>query len=835
MKTFPILSSVLLSLCVLPSTPAQDPRASQNLAEVITATPLGGEGNEWLSAGGVLQSGEFLICGVTLEAEAQLLGQVAKVQGKDQKALPPLRKWEKMGETDTGVMKAATIEDLGQVSDNLSLGGGGDIMGLGLEEPKTKDELKQEARANAKKLRSIARKYQWSVLDESGAAKVSYKKLHWAQKEATGFWAVFDPDLKKINAFYRLPRGAGSITDAKVDSKGFVYLTGAASSRITSWAKPIRSEQVPNPKGVGDHTFGARKTYLAKLSPDTSKVIWLVEINGWSIPPKLVLMNNGDIAVHGPGVRTYSSAGKLIRGVGVENTRVLGGTAISPLNGEYTRVGDWMSPTGREPYRTPRLVVLNPDGSIKKDLLSWRGPFAGVDAFRLVADSAVRKSAYHTDGSMVYASWSHGGNNVMFRYPYDIEKRIPNSLNYQSMETCATVVKLDKDHNLVNSFIWKGYNVHDLDVAVDGSVLAITDSGRAQHNLPNNLGDVALGSAIFITDPNLDAVRFYSCLPAVGEKVVLSGCDQKTDAFNFASGVSKGRTVVLAFSSAMEYKEVDQGRGKKVKHSFPTKNPLQKSYGGGLTDGYLVVLDVTADKPFKAWNKPARKPRVQREHTEPLVWPKDGQVFRVGVETYKNGHVTFRAENSSYWPSFFMGGPKLGGTFSYDQEQAPKADLIVDCPAPLLAMGEQHQRVLGELISFTSTGKKTKKGKEISEFDNPVQIRLTSLKDWEKLPLTQVVRIGGIHCPQAEAKAEGFLQVGNQTVKFTDATLRAAFKISKDIDPTDPDATPNHVLATLKFSVLGGDIGLKGDLAKETIHVSSRFSGYSSQAPKSGW
>ncbi len=834
MKKSPVIVMMGLAFAATLSASATSPRASQNLAKVITATPLGGTGNEWLSAGGVLKSGQFLVCGVTLEAEAELLGALAKVQGTDQKALPPVREWEKMGETDTGVMKAAKVGNLDDVSSGFDMGMRGDLMGLSLEAPKTKEELKKEARANQKKLRSISRHYQWKVEDETGAAKISYKKLHWAQKEATGFWAVFDSDLKQIEAFYRLPRGAGSITDAKVAADGSVYLTGAATSRIRKWSKPIRIENVPNPKGVNNQTFGTRKTYLAKLTPDTKTVVWMVEIDGWSIPPKLFLLNDGNIAVHGPGVRTYTPQGQFVSGVGVENTRVLGGLAVSPLNGEFTRVGDWMSPTGREPYRTPRLVVLNPDGSIKKDLISWRGPFAGVDAFRLVADSAVRKTAYHTDGSMVYSSWSHGGNNVMFRYPYDIETRIPNSLGYQSMETCATVVKLDKDHNLVNAFIWKGYNVHDLDVAVDGSLLAITDSGRVQENLPNNLGNVSEGLAVFITDPNLDAVRFYSCLPAVGQRVVLSGCDQRTDAFNFATGISKGRPVALVFSSTMKSLSKPAPGGKTVEHGFPTKSPLQQSYGGGLSDGYLVALDLSAEKPFEGWQPPERKKGPKKPHTDPVVWPQNGQQFRVGVETYKNGHITFRDEGRDMWPSFFYGGPKLGGKFSYDEDN-PMCDLIVDCPRPLLAMGEQDQKVLGELISFSPTGEKDKKGNPVSAFDHPVQLRLTAIRDWKNLPKTQLVRIGGVHCPQAEAKVDGILHVGNRHVKITDAYLRAAFKVPKGVDPLDPDVMPNHVLVTVKFSVLGGDIGLTGDLKEETLQVSSRFSAYSSGAPKSGW
>ena len=211
-------------------------------------------------------------------------------------------------------------------------------------------------------------------------------------EKCTGFMAIFDENLKTIKRIQRMPRGAGSITSVVTGEDGSLYMAGAATDRIKNWKKPMRTETVPDPKGVSKNTWGAQSTYLAKLTPDAQKVEWLIVMKGWSISPVLTMMENGNIGIHGPGVRFYTPKGKLVSGVGVENTRVLGGLSINPMNGNYTRVGDWMSPTGREPYRAPRCAVMNPDGSTFKELYMWRGPFLGIDSIRLIADSAVRKT-----------------------------------------------------------------------------------------------------------------------------------------------------------------------------------------------------------------------------------------------------------------------------------------------------------------------------------------------------------------------------------------------------------------------------------------------------------
>ena len=50
------------------------------------------------------------------------------------------------------------------------------------------------------------------------------------------------------------------------------------------------------------------------------------------------MLDNGNIATHGAGMRTYTPDGTQISVHSIENNRVLGGTGINPTNGDYSVV-----------------------------------------------------------------------------------------------------------------------------------------------------------------------------------------------------------------------------------------------------------------------------------------------------------------------------------------------------------------------------------------------------------------------------------------------------------------------------------------------------------------
>ena len=363
---------------------------------------------------------------------------------------------------------------------------------------------------------------------------------------ATGFWGILSDDLKTMKSMFRMPRGAGSITSASIAKDGSIYISGTATDRITHFHKPLRSETYADPKGVSERTFGARKSYVARLSADGATVSWLVVINGWTIPPEVRVLNNGNIVVHGAGMRTYSPQGNLISAHSMDNTRVLGGTGINPLSGDYSVVGDWMSLTGREPYRTPRCAIYDAEGNMKIFMYGWRGPFAGIDKHRLIADSAIRHSDYDNEGHFISSSWSHGGNNVMFRQPVDIERWMPNNMNIGTTETVAVLAKMKPDYNVGWGMFWNG-RIKQVSYGAEGSVVFIA-SGSTTVKMNNNLSDAPHGDLFGITDPEMGGYRYLSRIPTVGSRVVVNGCLHFTEEWGFATGYSQGKPKLLVFS-----------------------------------------------------------------------------------------------------------------------------------------------------------------------------------------------------------------------------------------------------------------------------------------------
>ena len=781
---------------------------SPNLAEVVTATYLGTGGTEWLSCGGFLPDGTILVCGVSLEGDLALRGVKAEVLGRDAPALAPPKGWPLISEMSTGKVALPTLEGIGvgrkpEEHEPFSL------------EPRpTEKEIKQKEQKQLEALRSWPRPLQWGEEGETVETQTMYRKLCWFQSEATGFLAVFSPDLKTVLKLRRLPRGAGSITSAAVAADGAVYIAGAATDRIAGLSDRPKAETVEDPKGVSGGTFGCRQTFLARLSADLSRVEWVRDVAGWSIAPRLRVLKDGMISLHGPGLRTYSPAGECLRAVSLENTRVVSGLDVSPLDGRYTRVGDWMSGTGREPYRNPRLYVYNPDGTVYKHLYGWRGPFVGVDDLRLVGDSAVRRSAYDADGNLVVSTWSHGGNNVFFRYPYDIERWVPNRLGHQPMMTCASVIKMGRDHNVVASTRWlNAAFIRDLACAADGSVVLVGQSGSTVR-LPNSLSDLSGGTGIYVIDPDLTAYRFTTLVPACGTRVAVGGCYDMPNAWGFASGFSKGRPMLLCLTGAVPAEKEGAGTA-----SPPLKDPVQARFGGGLMDGYAILLDLTASRPWPPYVEPERPERPPRPYDGPaLAWPAEGQVFHFGTERYVTVKATFRDAKEAMWPSFYQGRGAPGGTFAYGAEKAAAA-FVLDCPDVVQEAGVQTQRVCGELVSFTVREETDSRGRprQVADLNNKVRFTATASSAWQ--PEADVARYATRTYPKARCTLDGELAVGPRRAPVRGAECSAVFLVPRGIDGSKPGTRPNEAYLVIRFTVPGGAIGLGGGLAGQAIRV----------------
>lgn len=801
-KVFPFLC-----LLTLPLTVVAAGRESPNLINVQTATFIGDRGTEWFTAGAFTGNDTILVAGVTLSPDITLRGVKANVIGKDGPVLPEPTEYVRLGEKETGRVIVPDVSTIGKDKNN-------DVIG-DLDAPPTKEELDKRAKDAAAKLSSVPGRFTFNTMTTIESKDV-YARLYGGEKSATGFIARFDGSLKQVQTLSRLPRGAGTISSIAIGSKGEVYVSGAATERLAD-AGGDRRLDAPESVPASDNYFPFRHVYIARLSPDFSKFEWVREIKAASFAPELRALKDGNVSMIGPSYIVYSPEGKLVQASFMDKSRVASGSAACPVTGRYTRVGDWMSATGREPYRCPRLTIYDPDGKVHKYLQGWRGPFFAPHHFHLVADSAVRRSAYDNDGNLYYSTWSHGGNNCMGRLPYDAERTIPDGLGYAGSSTYCFVVKLDPEHNVKAGTLWTSAgSIMTLAAAVDGSV-AWTGNSNDTPNLPNTLSRTG-ANQIAVVEPNMSSYRFYSGLPAVGTRVVVGGCVDRLKDFAFATGTVGGKPMLLCLSGAVAEEPLPEGK----KETPPLRNPVQESFAGGLSDGYALLMDLTPKQPL-AFDPPEREtaPRDRKPYSgPPLLWPAEGQEWLIGTEKCVTVKVTFRDDQNKKWPSFFMGRGEAGGKFTYGKDKST-AKFTLDCPSMLQVEGLQHQRLLGELIKPGTSAD----GKPTAVIPT-VKVRVTQMSGWEDTGDTYDHE----RFPVGKCTISGVLEFNGKSIPFNDALCRASFSYPHR-DVTVKWTKPNFALPHASFKVLGKDLGLQGPLAEASITVSVAWEAVSAVAP----
>jgi len=423
-----------------------------------------------------------------------------------------------------------------------------------------------------------------------------YDPFRWSHENATGFIVRYAPDLKSIVSISRFPWCAGSITGAAIDGEGHIYVTGSAGKTFGSLGK---AEELKAGDAGEVKDPACLQTYLAKLSPDASQVLWLKRIQAPSCAPDVRIAKDGNLSFQGPDLRTFGPDGTPLN-----LTVVPGGlgnrVAVNPLDGTYARGGEHHWPTGREPWRCPTLNVYRPDGTWLYELYNWDGHYVGLDNLRLVSDSAVRAVRYDDQGNLIIYAWSDGGNSVMYREPNDVRreakafKGLGMSAWGAGVLSCAYVIKIEtKNFKVAGGTLWLAYLkekdkpnsiwIDALGFADDGSVCFAGRSawGLIQTGQHLNGDGEPAGPYVAVLSPDCSSLRFSSAIAACGKTDVANG-----ETWGIAGGTAKDRRRILFFTGAEEKENVYD----KVR-SAPTLNAVQGTFGGGPTDAYLLVLD----------------------------------------------------------------------------------------------------------------------------------------------------------------------------------------------------------------------------------------------------
>jgi hypothetical protein len=436
-------------------------------------------------------------------------------------------------------------------------------------------------------------------LNKDGTPKCD--PFRWTHENATGFIVRYAPDLKSIVSVSRFPWCAGSITGAAIDAEGNIYLSGSAGKTFAALgnAAELKAGDLGEVKDPA-----CTHTYLAKLNPDASSIVWCKQIRAPSCAPDVRVTKDGKLSFQGPDLRTFSLNGELLR-----TTVVPGGLgnriAVNPMDGTYAKGGEHQWPTGREPWRDPILNIYKPDGSWLYELYNWDGFYAGLDSLRLVSDSAIRAVRYDNQGNLIFYAWSDGGNSVMYREPNDIRceakafKGLGMSAWGAGVLSCAYLVKIETtNYKVAGGTLWLAYLkdkdkpnsiwIDALGFADDGSVCFAGHSAWGLIQTGNHLngdGEPA-GPYVAILSPDCASLRFSSAVAGAGKTDVANG-----ETWGIASASAKGRKLILYFTAAEEKESIYD----KVK-TPPTVNPVQATFGGGHTDAYLMVLNAGAAK-----------------------------------------------------------------------------------------------------------------------------------------------------------------------------------------------------------------------------------------------
>jgi hypothetical protein len=389
---------------------------------------------------------------------------------------------------------------------------------------------------------------------------------------------------------------------------------------------------------------------------------------------------------------------------------------VSPKNGEIVYGGEHHWGTGREPWRCPILNVKHPDGTLRYQLLDWGGPFVGLDNLRLVSDTAVRRVSHDSEGNIIAVLWSDGGNSVGGRQPTDIRRGTGSrgvglTTAGAGATSFAWLMRIEPKHyQVIGWTLWcsqyghkaNGASIERTGEAEDGSTCFAGGSAWGLRQTPNRLADTEPGGDyIAVLTPDLTGVRFSSIVPGAGMARVSRKCSWGV--FTGAPG-GKGRAVFLCGAG-------ETGDNYGLVTPTPTVKAMQGKHGGGISDGWFVVLDLSKPTP-EAEIPPVPKRRMGYRNAAHRVGKKkrrsvdaeDGTVYEFNPDFPK--WVTCDAEFRhpdpvNYWPNFFYGRP-VKGKVTWDAKK-PTGSFEILCDRLVQPKGEHDQRVLGELIKTGQT------------------------------------------------------------------------------------------------------------------------------------
>jgi hypothetical protein len=413
-------------------------------------------------------------------------------------------------------------------------------------------------------------------------AKVLGADLEESETDLPTAFIRLSPDLQQIIGTSRLGTGTCTPFHTEVGEQG-VYFAGAAGDlydSLTSLAKVHKT--VPNP-ATDARTMRTRHRFVAKLNHACTEIQWIVTFERLRVD--FGLQDGGNVLVQAGRTFWKIAPDGLVSPGPVLPDSIKWRASIpvqtDPRDGSFYIGGEYHSSTGLEPWRCPTLYKLDKYGKPVWTAWNWTGPIVGVERFRLVSDSAVRQLKVAASGDLIVGGWSDGGNSCFLNQPYDLTIRRKASKFGDStwgagVLSVAHIMKLDSQTmELKGGCTWLSYNptenkpnscrINSLDELADGRV----ESWWTAYQRDPAQAKIKGGPYFAILSPDFNELLFSSVIPGVRDQV-------------FAV---RGNKVLIAGRARAREEGYDL--------NIPTfaVNALQPKYGGGDSDGYLMLVD----------------------------------------------------------------------------------------------------------------------------------------------------------------------------------------------------------------------------------------------------
>jgi hypothetical protein len=651
--------------------------------------------------------------------------------------------------------------------------------------------------------------------------------LSWQLDGITGFVVRLSPDLKRVINVARMPWNSGAITSIAVDPKGNIFVAGKATATFENLGG--NQQALPVDPDITRKGGGCDRTFLARLSPEGNQCVWGRSFEGKSDAPTIKMGRDGNLTYGAQDLRRFDVDGNQLS-VTVVPGGVTENKSVSPIDGSIAWGGEHSWPTGREPWRCPFLHVSRADGTHSYQLYEWPGPFVGMDNCRLVSDSAIQMVSHDKEGNILLVAWSDGGNSVMTCLPTDVRTGVGfRGVGLNAAGAGATsfayLVKLEpKDYQVIGWTFWgTRYNgrgnaitVRALAQADDGSFCVAGAAAWGLYQTPNFIGrSEPAGSYVAVLTPDMSGVRFCSAIPGTGVATI---GNKQGDIWGIGVGSVNGQPRVLFTSGAIAESD-NYGH----MSSTPTVNPLQPKFGGGWSDGYVVVLDLSkgADQLPRAEVSPrAVAKRLTVHKTGQAVGGKpppeiaDGTMcyFLPNYPRYVTMDVEARDAAGKMWPSFVY-GRSVEGALKYTANGA-QGTVFGLADQWCQTRGLQDRRVLGELISPDKDGK----------VDMPVNVSFLSLGPVKTEEYMENDNNG------REIKKSVTYQEAIATLDLGGRKLTIRPKCVIRWHPPSGRSTQTRVELSAFITVKGRDLGLT-KLANEDIDLRINMQGYDQKSP----